>query len=162
MTNRQDRGARPEGDRRHNRRVRKGEPKDLLAPPERPVEYFANKGKPGEPIVRRELLDEEAMTEAREFANGLKTTQLRRFYGEVQAIKRATETANLQEDGIRARLALLKAHAVYAKGQKKVPDAFVKFIVLHASSVKTRDDFLRGFVPHFEAVVAYHRLYAKE
>ncbi len=146
--------------------VRKsGGPQEIdprLKPPEKRIEYFSGRDDRGKPIVRPELLDKEAEEKARAFSD-LKPTQLRRFYGVITALKREIVETNLEDEGVRARLALLKAHAAYASGQKKkVPDAFLKFIVANVASVKTRDDFLFGFAPHFEAVVAYHRIYAKD
>jgi len=40
----------------------------------------------------------------------------------------------------------------------KVPPDLVKFFTLHAHSVGSRDELL-AFARHFEAIVAYHRVY---
>lgn len=111
------------------------------------------------PVPRAELFDAEAREVAKALAT-LENTQLRRFYSFVSALRNeAKGDQKYPDEQIRARLALLKAHVHYswARESKKFPHAFIDFINRHVMSVKTRNDFLLGFAPHFEAVVAYHR-----
>ncbi len=140
-----------------------GEPdSEQLLIPDRIVTYFEETVKPGQrPVLRAQLLDDEASSVAKEIKT-LPASQLRRFYASVLSLKRELEVnpAGATDGLVLARLALLKAHAAYAKKRMKgVPDAFIKFIVRHVASVKTRDDFLYGFAPCFEAVVAYHKFF---
>lgn len=135
----------------------------LLRPPAEALKYFKGTDAKGRPIPRPDLLDSDAETLARKFA-AIPASQLRRFYGAVTSLKRQLEIdQDYPDEAIRARLALLKAHAAYAsKRIKNMPDEFVKFIVRHAHAVQNRNDFLFGFAPHFEAVVAYHKMYEKK
>lgn len=135
---------------------------ERMLTPDHPVTYFEAAAKAGQrPTVCARLLDDDARAVAKEIS-GLPASQLRRFYSSVISLKRELE---INPDGtsdelVRARLALLKAHTAYAKKRMQdMPEAFVKFIVRHVASVKTRDDFLYGFAPCFEAVVAYHKLF---
>ncbi len=113
--------------------------------------------------IRPALLDAEAQTTAQQLAD-IPTTQLRRFFGQVSAIKRRLDMDTnkvLTEGEIQAQLAFLKASTAYAAGrdQKNLP--LVRFMVTHANTVATRDDFA-AFHRHFETVVAFHKVYAKD
>ena len=67
------------------------------------------------------------------------------------------------DDEIVAALMLLRAKAAYTWGrQSKYPDELVAFFTRHAHSVKTKADFLRGFQPHFEAVMAFHKVFEEK
>ncbi|HHB12649.1 MAG TPA: type III-A CRISPR-associated protein Csm2 [Chromatiales bacterium] len=133
-------------------------------PNPRPVRYYTDDGR-----LDPALVDELAQKRAEEF-RALKSTQLRRFFDEVQAIRRQWELeAGKGKDPdeafseVRARFAMLKARGVYAKGRmrREIPDAFVQFLVDHVHAVKTARDF-QAFLRHFEAVVAFHKYLARE
>jgi CRISPR type III-A-associated protein Csm2 len=132
----------------------------LLKPPSERLKYFSGTDQRGRPIPRPELLDQEAQQIASEFAS-IPASQLRRFYSAVTTLKRQIEVdKSFPDEAIKARLALLKAHAVYAQNRvRNMPEKFVQFFVCHAHAVQDRRDFLHGFAPHFEAVVAYHKIY---
>jgi CRISPR-associated protein Csm2 len=131
----------------------------LLKPPATPLPYFGdNTG-----IPRKALLESEAQETAQKLAT-LPASQLRRFYAEVMALKRRLDLdAALPDDEIAAQLALLKARAAYTRARRKdYPNELVAFFTRHAAAVRTRDDFMRGFQPHFEAVMAYHRVFEQK
>ncbi len=110
--------------------------------------------------LRPELLDQEAQERAREL-HAVPPSQLRRFYGTIIAFKQRLRIDKTVNDGeVRAQLAYTKASAAYA-GARKQPEALVKFFVEAANSVNTRDDF-DAFARHFEAVVAYHKVFAEK
>jgi CRISPR type III-A-associated protein Csm2 len=129
------------------------------------IKYFESETKPNQrPTIRAALLDKEAQAVAKHIRD-LPASQLRRFYASVLSLKRELEInpSGTSDALVKARLALLKAHAAYTKKRMKdMPDAFVKFIVNHVAAVKTKDDFVYGFAPCFEAVVAYHKLFEKK
>jgi len=129
----------------------------LLKPPAQKVRYFEKPGPP--PVIRAQLLDEEAQAQAERFQT-LPNTQLRRFYDPVVALRLRAQAGQIDEAQIKAELALMKARAAYAykRPGMKVPPDLVKFFTLHAHSVGSRDELL-AFARHFEAVVAYHRVY---
>lgn len=133
---------------------------EALRPPAQPPGYFA----PNSGAVRAELLDDEAQRTARELAP-IPASQLRRFYTEVMALKRRLElaTTGIPDDEVQAQMALLKAKAAYTcRRQDRYPIELVKFFTRHAAAVKGKHDFQRGFQPHFEAVMAYHRVFEKD
>ncbi len=137
---------------------------EARVPTPRPVRYYTDDGR-----LDPALVDELAQQRAEEFRT-LKSTQMRRFFDEVQAIRRQWELeagkGRDPEDAfseVRARFAMLKARGLYAKGRmpREIPDAFVQFLVDHVHAVKTARDF-QAFLRHFEAVVAFHRYLARE
>jgi len=106
----------------------------------------------------------EAETVAKSFAYAdVKTSQLRRFYSDVAAFGRKIEAeTKTPPEAIQAQMGLLKAKAVYTVGRGTVKsNSFLQFFVDHAAAVRTKDDF-NAFRRAFEAVIAYHKFYAKE
>lgn len=117
------------------------------------------------------LVDEKAIEWARSFISDpklpLKSTQMRRFYDEIKAIERKIQTGkDIQEQQARferdrALVMMFKAKAVYAEKRKVAPREFTQFIFDHMASIKDLLDF-QAFIKVFEAVVAFHRFYAKD
>lgn len=143
-----DGGAGEGGDR--------GRLEELLKPPAQPVQYFAANDRTAPNAT---LLGSEAEHVARRLAS-VRASQLRRFYGEVMALKRRAELTKITDEEIRAQLMLLRAKAAYTwSRQSSYPGELVAFFNRHAHSVKTKEDFLRGFQPHFEAVMAFHKAF---
>jgi CRISPR type III-A-associated protein Csm2 len=129
-----------------------------LRPPAKRFLYFQENS--GEP--RPEIVGEEAENVAREL-KALPASQLRRFYSAAMALKRQLEldhSGRVTDEEVRTRLGLLKAQAAYTcKRGRNYPLELVAFFTRHADAVRKRDDFLRGFCRHFEAVVAYHKVF---
>lgn len=135
--------------------------KYLLRPPAAPTRYFTEAG--GKSAFRSELFDQEAQEKAESLANErINNTQLRRFFAPVVRIRLRAEAGEINDDDIRAELALLKARVAYAyeRPGSQVPAVLVSFITNHAFSVRTKRDFI-AFARHFEAVVGFHRGFAK-
>ncbi len=135
-------------------------------PAPHPVKYFLE---PGE--LDPELLDGKAEQWAAKLSK-VSTTQLRRFYEDVLALKQRLQSEAGRPGGagreeafkrLRADFKMLKAKAVYAKGRagNQFPEEFLQFFVDNVHSVHTAKDF-DAFAKHFEAVVAFHRLYGKK
>lgn len=114
---------------------------------------------------RPELFGDEAEQLAKRLA-GIPASQLRRFYSVVRTIKRQLDLdPNLGIDFIKSELALLKAKAAYALARlnyqpegEKNPDELLTLFVRHGNSVEDRDSF-NAFVRHFEAIMAYHKVF---
>jgi CRISPR-associated protein Csm2 len=133
-----------------------------------PLSYFLDEQKTR---LNPDLVDEQAIERAKSFTEDprlpLKSTQMRRFYDEFKAIERKIQLgkdlqeqqANFERD--RALIMMFKAKAVYAEKRKVSPRTFTQFIFDHMASIKDLNDF-RAFIKVFEAVVAYHRFYAKD
>lgn len=152
----------PGGANRHGAAHGKGGPGggdadviQLLKPPAQHENYF----KPNSKTIRVELLDEEAQKIAEQFKD-LPNTQLRRFFVPVVALRLRAQAGKLDDAQVKAELAMMKARAAYAykRPGQKVPAALVQFFTRHAASADTPEKLI-AFARHFEAVVAYHRVY---
>lgn len=132
-------------------------------PTPEPMSYYTDQAKQ---ILKADLVDKEAQDWARSFPE-LKSTQMRRFYDEFKAIERKIlmgkdvqeQQACFERD--RALIMMFKAKAVYAEKRKVAPRKFTEFIFNHMASIKDLRDF-QAFIKVFEAVVAFHRFYAKD
>jgi CRISPR type III-A-associated protein Csm2 len=138
----------------------RGRLEDLLKPPAQPVRYFSAND-PTAPDAT--LLGSQAEEVAKKVAT-VPASQLRRFYGEVMALKRRAELTAISDAEIVAQLTLLRAKAAYTWGRTQgkreaYPEELVAFFNRHAYSVRSKGDFLRGFQPHFEAVMAFHKVF---
>jgi CRISPR-associated protein Csm2 len=100
----------------------------------------------------------------------LPNSQLRRFYSDAKGLERQyrqhKENGKSDTDAwalIHPQFAMLKSKVVYAKARpgSSVPGAFVQFVVDHVQAVNEPRDF-EAFLIHFEAVVGFHRIYAKK
>ncbi len=107
-------------------------------------EDFAEEGK---------LADQFANT-----AKKLKATQLRRFFHEVKDLKLAFKTSGFD----RSKVAMLMPMLAYAKGRDVIPADFYDLMTLcfGADRCQDKDDFDRA-VDFLEAILAYHKMYAK-
>lgn len=93
---------------------------------------------------------------------GLSSTQLRRFFNKVRAIegkwKAKPEKGNW--DRLKEEILALKPLAAVAVGKRNAPDIFNTFMELNVGqAVKSPDAFLRGFVIHFQSIVAYTKYF---
>ncbi|MCL6609364.1 MAG: type III-A CRISPR-associated protein Csm2 [Geminicoccaceae bacterium] len=127
----------------------------LLKPPAEREQYFGPNGR----TVRPDLLDARAREMAEKFKE-LPNTQLRRFYDPVVALRLKAEAGKLDAEQVKAELAMMKARAAYAHKRpgQKVPAELVRFFTRHAASVDSPEKLV-AFARHFEAIVAYHRVY---
>jgi CRISPR-associated protein Csm2 len=119
-----------------------------VMPTPRPVTYFDQAGH-----LNPRLVNEEAEEVAKSIKR-MNSSQLRRFYDTEQADHFERE---------KAMFAMLKANAAYGnrRSTATVPPEFLQFVVDHVAAAKTLKEF-RGFLKHFEAVVAFHRFYTEE
>jgi CRISPR-associated protein Csm2 len=127
----------------------------LLKPPAEREQYFGPNGR----SIRPDLLDARAQEMAERFKE-LPNTQLRRFYDPVVALRLKAQAGKLDAEQVKAELAMMKARAAYAHKRpgQKVPAELVKFFTRHAASVDSPEKLV-AFARHFEAIVAYHRVY---
>jgi CRISPR-associated protein Csm2 len=110
-------------------------------------------------ILFDDLVTETADNIARSLKkNDLKNHQLRRFYNHVRD---AGNKLNMTRDWLSVNIDVkkLKAFAAEAKGKGKIQDAFFQFISKNIDCVTDEKSFIKGFLPHFEAVVAYCTYY---
>ncbi len=131
-----------------------------------PVRYFEDAGKS---VLRSALVNEEAEQVAKLIKDGVRNSQLRRFYENVCDIER-----RLGYEAVRRKLRreelfveflpefkMLRAKAYYAAKRKVIPSTLCKFFENHVAAVSNYRDF-EAFLKHFQAVVAFHRYHGKE
>jgi CRISPR-associated protein Csm2 len=109
-----------------------------------------------------EFLDDAARSQAEKFER-LPPSQLRRFYSMATDFKRRLELdteGRIGDSEVQAQMAHLKASAAYA-AMRNQPEELVRFFTVHANSVRTPTHY-RTFCRHFEAVVAYHKVFGRE
>jgi CRISPR type III-A-associated protein Csm2 len=104
-----------------------------------------------------ELLLKEAESLAACFErDGLKRHQLRAFYDHAKRqLQRLQYGASFAD--VHPEIAKLKAFAAdrAQRAENKLPVSFKQFIDRNINAITDRKSFERGFMPHFEAVVAY-------
>lgn len=116
--------------------------------------------------IRGDLLDQEANETARKLRD-IPASQLRRFFGTVMGVRRRLEVDpefRKNSEAIQAELAFLKASSAYAAKRlnwKGDSLELVRMLTVARNSVKDARDF-EAFARHFEAVVAFHKVYGKE
>lgn len=89
--------------------------------------------------------------------------QVRRFFQHCRAIEaklRAKTSTWVTEEAAFRKLDVAAADA-FAKSPPKIPELFHDFITLNVAAVKKKEDFLEGFLPHFEALVGFGAHYFK-
>lgn len=121
------------------------------------------------------IVDDFALDTVRRFLavkGELRTSQLRRFYGDVRSLKLAWESrradagraaeerkdaAGRDEEAfasILPQIKMLKAKVAYARARKVVPESFRAWLSACADAVNDARDF-QAFLLHFEAVVGF-------
>jgi CRISPR type III-A-associated protein Csm2 len=107
--------------------------------------------------ARVELITTEAENLATKFeSDRLKRHQLRSFYDHAKRqLQRLAYGVSFEE--VHPEIARLKAFAADRAGRAEnaLPQSFKQFIDRNVEAVTDRVSFEKGFMPHFEAVVAY-------
>lgn len=81
--------------------------------------------------------------------------QLRNFFSEARRIE-GQLNAGQDFEALRARILQLDAYAANAVKKENAPPLFKQFIEENMKwAAKDKKSFLKGFIPHFESVVAY-------
>jgi len=85
------------------------------------------------------------------------SSQLRRFFQHCRAIESLLKAKRSTWEKERASFMKLDVAAEDALGkrERKIPRLFHDFIKQNVAAVKTEEDFLEGFLPHFEALVGF-------
>ena len=165
------------GNQRQDRRPGGGgnQARPPLKMPEFPDAYFAPDAK-GNLCLRTEFVEKEKMDDmARKLARNaypnLTTGQARRFFNHCRDIERRLHVEGESWQSVAARFESLSSFARYAQGPDdarspgKIPAEFREFIDANVRRVKSSDDpgdaFLRGFLPHFEALIGFGSAYMR-
>jgi CRISPR type III-A-associated protein Csm2 len=111
--------------------------------------------------VSRDKVDRLVQQMARD---GLTMSQLRRFFQHCRAIEAKLRGNTASWRAVEADFRKIDVAAADAFGKKppKIPRLFHDFIRCNVAAVKSEDDFLKGFLPHFEALVGYGSQHLKE
>lgn len=91
--------------------------------------------------------------------------QIRRFFQHCRGIEARLRAGTSSWEFERSRhFSTLDRTAADALGKSppKIPQIFHDFILHNVASVQTKKDFLDGFLPHFEALVAFATLFPEE
>jgi CRISPR/Cas system CSM-associated protein Csm2 small subunit len=90
--------------------------------------------------------------------------QVRRFFQHCRAIEakiRAGTSSWPAEEAAFRQLDVAAADA-FGKSPPKIPKLFHDFIKSNVAAVKNEKDFLKGFLPHFEALIGFGSQFFKE
>jgi CRISPR type III-A-associated protein Csm2 len=130
--------------------------------------YFYGKDEEGRPKLRLEYVSREKVEplvqEMSRARPQLTMHQLRRFFQHCRATEAKLKQNAASWESEQANFAKLDSAAADAFGKepKKIPRLFHDFIQRNVAAVKTKEDFLKGFLPHFEALVGFGALHLKE
>jgi len=125
--------------------------------------YFDEHGSLRPEYVSRDRVERlvEAMAKARP---QLTMSQLRRFFQHCRRIEAELRQDDAPWGKVLPRVLLLDAAAQDAarKTDPKIPELFFDFIRRNVAAVKRPEDFLGGFLPHFEALVGFGAAHIKK
>lgn len=113
-----------------------------------------------EPLVRAMCLDGD-----RPRKDGLTSHQVRRYFGHCRAIEMRLKSATRPAwASVLPELKKLDIAAAdgFAKQPCKIPDLFHDYIKCNVAAMESEKDFLKGFLPHFEALVGFGTRYFKK
>lgn len=117
--------------------------------------YFDAKGN-----LRPEVITDLAEEAARALGNArpsMTSTQLRRFYNKTRFVRQKLDAGTSWEKVI-GDIHSLKRDAANAVGKNNAPGVFKYFIDTNVQlAVQSKDSFIRGFLEHFQSVVAYRK-----
>lgn len=90
--------------------------------------------------------------------------QIRRFFQHCRAIeaKLRAKTSTWEAEEAAFRQLDVAAADAFGKSPQKIPKLFHDFIKSNVAAVKNEKDFLKGFLPHFEALVGFGSQFFKE
>ena len=118
--------------------------------------YFDDDGNLRIELVARARIEPlaDAMSQARP---PLTMHQIRRFFQHCRAIEAKIRAKSSSWAAEQASFLYLDAAAAdaAAKSPKRIPALFHDFIERNVAAVKTEKDFLKGFLPHFEALIGF-------
>jgi len=111
--------------------------------------YFDEEG-----VIWEELLTNTANAVAKSFGSNMNTSQIRKFYGHVRTAERAYSNHNSDRKFIND-IKVLDSFVSEAYAKEKVTYGFYRFIRENVKTANSVNDIKKGFIPHFQAVLAY-------
>ena len=125
--------------------------------------YFDESGNLRGEFTSREFL-EKLVREMSRARPPLTNHQLRRFFQHCRAIESRLKTKKNNWRSVEANFRFVDAAAAdaFGKSSRKIPAIFHEFIKRNVAAVRDEKDFLKGFLPHFEALVGFGALHLKD
>jgi hypothetical protein len=125
--------------------------------------YFDAEGHLRTEYVSRETVEPLVRTMARA-QPALTQGQLRRFFQHCRRIETRLRAGEATWPTVRPQVLFLDAAAQDASGKmpRKIPALFRDFIQRNIAAVHDEKDLLRGFLPHFEALVGFGSPYIRD
>lgn len=95
---------------------------------------------------------------------GLTSHQVRRYFGHCRAIETRLKSGGAKWAEVWPEVKKLDVAAAdgAAKQPPKIPSLFHDFIRRNVSAIECEKDFLKGFLPHFEALVGFGQAHFKK
>ena len=96
---------------------------------------------------------------------GLTSHQVRRYFGHCRAVETQLRSGNVEWKRVWplvAKLSISAADGASKQPTPKLPKLFEEFIQRNVDKITSKDDFLRGFLPHFEAVIGFGQAHFKK
>lgn len=127
--------------------------------------YFDGSGNLRVDYVRRERIERIAQRMSNDWPrSGKPTHQLRRFFQHCRAIeaKLRAKTSSWSAEEAAFRQIDVAAADAFFKSERKIPLIFHDFIRLNVDAVRSEKDFLKGFLPHFEALIGFGSQFFKD
>jgi CRISPR type III-A-associated protein Csm2 len=112
-----------------------------------------------EPLARAMCLDGD-----RPRRDGLTSNQLRRYFGHCRMIEtRLRQSGGATWESVYPEVKKLDIAAAdgLAKQPGKIPALFHDFVKSNIAAIRSKEDFLQGFLPHFEALVGFGTAYLR-
>ena len=129
-------------------------------PPGLPQGYLRDGYFDAEQRLRPGVITDLAEEVARILGNArppMTSNQLRRFYTKTRFIKQKLDSG-IPWEKVVSDIHSLKRDAADAVGKEKAPHVFKDFIDVNVQhAVKGKDSFEKGFLEHFQSVVAYRK-----
>ena len=112
--------------------------------------------------VQREPVEKlvKAMSQA---SKPLTMHQLRRFFQHSRAIEaKLKQGSTWEQEHVSFKKLDIAAADADGKKDKKIPTLFHDFIKQNVAAVTSKEEFLKGFLPHFEALVGFGAQYLND
>ncbi len=120
----------------------------------------------GKPVIRDKFISRQDVQGVvqRLGQDGLGPNQLQRFFRHCRKLQLQLRRNEKTWPEIRTSILMLPAHAENATQRPRdpVPKSFVEFISEKVEMIRTEDDFSKGFMKHFEAVMGYAPKYLRK
>lgn len=107
--------------------------------------------------LRVEYVSRERVEPLAQKMASLTTHQVRRYFGHCRAIETRLKSGGVSWASVWPEVKKLDIAAAdgAAKQQSKIPALFHDFIRRNVDKIKSEKDFLKGFLPHFEALIGF-------